>query len=263
YRLRRHGQDGVAYLDVADSGDGGSVSWSAAAPPADTRVGGTCRFELDNDGDDEAIFIVEQLAWADDVLRPAELLSLQAFRDLFSEEFIAAGIHLAVGEQTILFTDIVGSTRLYLERGDPEAFAAVRQHFTRVFRTVVAHEGAVVKTIGDAAMATFNDASRAVSAALALHQAFPPGETIRLRISIHTGLCIAVNLNSNIDYFGNTVNLAAKLQGIAGAGDVALSEATRRAAGVEELLQAKGAELERVELDLPIVSYRWATTGGA
>ncbi|MCA9622908.1 MAG: hypothetical protein KC731_28010, partial [Myxococcales bacterium] len=80
---------------------------------------------------------------------------------------------------------------------------------------------------------------------------------------IHTGLCIAVNLNSNIDYFGNTVNLAAKLQGMAGAGDIALSEATRRASGVEELLQAKGAELERVELDLPIVSYRWATTGGA
>jgi class 3 adenylate cyclase len=199
------------------------------------------------------------------------LFCYQEFRDLFSEEYIGADVHLAVGEQVILFTDIVGSTRLYLDRGDPQAFAAVRRHFTEVFAVVDEHQGAVVKTIGDATMAAFSDTAQAVAAARELHERFPVGTDdgdITLRVSINTGVCIAVNLNSNIDYFGNAVNLAAKLQLLAGAGDIVISEDAWHAVGVQAYAEREGISFEPVAFDFDalgetVTAYRAATVEGA
>src|SRR3990167_1615178 len=106
---------------------------------------------------------------------------------------------------------------MYAERGDPVAFVEVKKHFEVVFAIVRKHRGAVVKTIGDAVMAAFNEPLDAIKAAHAIHEAFPPNGgplAIRLRISINTGTCIAVRLNAAIDYFGHAVNLAAKLQAL-------------------------------------------------
>ncbi|HKE14140.1 MAG TPA: adenylate/guanylate cyclase domain-containing protein [Kofleriaceae bacterium] len=200
-------------------------------------------------GDERAeTFVVEEEAWDDDALLPVHLFNMQDFRDLFSEECLATGVKLYVGEQTILFSDIVGSTRLYAESGDPAAFLEVKRHFAEIYGIVAAHTGVVVKTIGDAVMAAFSDPTSAIAAARDIHLRFPgPGggapTSVRLRISIHTGPCLAVNLNSGIDYFGGTVNTAAKLQRCAGAGEAALSEAVVRAPGVAESLRARGGSL--------------------
>src|SRR6201999_3178798 len=97
------------------------------------------------------------------------------------------------------------------------------------FAIVVEHRGADVKTIGDAVMATVTSSVDAVRAARAIHGAFHPGRAdtpIRLRISLNTGPCIAVRLNSNADFFGGTVNIAAKLQALAEGYQIAMSEAT-------------------------------------
>ena len=147
-------------------------------------------------------FVLEEARWSDEALRPADLFSLVDFRDLFSEEYIAADVQLSVGMQTILFTDMVGSTRFYATRGDPDAFAQVKRHFSEVFDVVAAHEGVLVKTIGDAVMAAFADPLQAVRAANAIHGCFTAECTdldIRLRVSLHRGPCIAVQLNSDID----------------------------------------------------------------
>ena len=103
----------------------------------------------------------------------------------------------------------------------------MRKHFVEIYRIVKNRNGAVVKTIGDAAMAAFSRPADAVFAAIELQRYYGPENTnadLRLRVSIHQGPCLAVNLNSNIDYFGNTVNLAAKLQALVEAGQVAFSE---------------------------------------
>jgi class 3 adenylate cyclase len=104
----------------------------------------------------------------------------------------------------------------------------VREHFGYLARIVREHEGAVVKTIGDAVMAVFSDAARGVAAALAMQQHI--GELnvgrdapLALKVGLHAGPCIAVNLNNRLDYFGRTVNLAARLQGESQGGDVMLS----------------------------------------
>lgn len=97
----------------------------------------------------------------------------------------------------------------------------MRAHF-RVLNDIVADEaGAVVKTIGDAVMATFPSPDRAVAAALRMREAMRElnasrgREDLLLKIGIHEGPCIAVSMNERQDYFGQTVNIASRVQGLA------------------------------------------------
>src|SRR5262249_32896141 len=214
---------------------------------------------------EEEMFTVQEAKWSDHALRAGQLLSFQEFRDLFSEEYIGADVRLGVGEQTLLFTDVVGSTAFYATRGDPVAFVEIKKHFDDVFAIVRRNRGAVVKTIGDAVMATFTNPVDAVRASQQIHETFSPARTdtpIRLRISLNTGPCIAVRLNANADFFGGTVNIAAKLQALAEAYQIAMSEATYRAPGVAEYLAEQKAPLEDLRytskaLPDPVVVRRW------
>jgi class 3 adenylate cyclase len=267
YRLRNRGsEDPAGFLDVSErSADETPVAWRASAPPGERAAARHAALELVNDSSEARTFILEQASPSDLALRPGRLLSHQEFRDLFSEEFLGADVRLAVGEQTILFTDIVGSTAMYAERGDPDAFVAVRHHFTEVFGIIGRHRGAVVKTIGDAAMGAFVDPVDAVRAAVALQRAFADPDGLRLRVSLNTGSCIAVRLNANLDYFGHAVNLAAKLQNVVEAGQVVVAATTYGAPGVAAHLADSGVALEEVEVPVkglrePVVARRWTVT---
>ena len=258
YRLRLRGEMHTRWLEVAPSGDAPrALELDTGAMPDTARLapGGTLR--VTNSMGEPHTVIIEIARWLEHALRPGRLLSFQEFRDLFSGEYLATGVQIAVGEQTILFTDVVGSTAMYAERGDSTAFVEVKRHFDAIFEIVAAHRGAVVKTIGDATMAAFHDPLDAIRAAQAIHTAFPPGrgdDALRVRVSLNTGPCIAVRLNTEIDYFGHTVNLAAKLQSAAGAWQVAVGETTLAAPGVGAWLAEHGAALEEVEIALKGVS---------
>lgn len=266
------GRDGGQH-DGRDGRRGGGVSshvvWRAAET-GDATTRGRPGLELVNDTDSAQIFIVERVEWSDVALRPSQLFTLQEFRDLFSEEYLSADVQLAVGDQTILFTDIVGSTRFYARCGDPDAFMAVKKHFEVIFEIIGRHRGAVVKTIGDAAMGAFERPSDALRAAREIHAYFAPHQRetpIRVRISLNSGPCIAVKLNSNIDYFGSTVNLAAKLQACAGPGDIAISPAVIDAPGVLDYLRREHALVEQVSyridaLDKDLAVLVWHTFRG-
>jgi class 3 adenylate cyclase len=249
YRLRMHGEKRYGFLDVGPS-SGGTVEWRAAAEPVEVATPGAPTVRVVNDRDAPQMFVVETSQWTDTALRPGHLLSFQDFRDLYAEEYLGADVQLAIGEQTILFTDMVGSTAMYATRGDPAAFVEVRRHFTDVFDLIASHRGAVVKTIGDAAMGAFRDPLDAVKAAAEIQRRFHPGREdtpARLRISLNTGPCIAVRLNTDIDYFGHTVNIAAKLQALAESWQIAMSDATYSAPGVAAWLSAEGAVMESCE----------------
>jgi class 3 adenylate cyclase len=122
---------------------------------------------------------------------------------------------------TFLFTDLKGSTELYDRVGDLVAFDIVRAHFRLLNEIVAAEAGAVVKTIGDAVMATFPTPDRAVAAALRMRDAMRrlndehQREDLLLKIGIHEGPCLAVVQNDQQDYFGQTVNVASRVQGLA------------------------------------------------
>ena len=256
--------DGGWYLDV---GDGGAQTVAWAHHPEGTAIPASpaAAIELVNDTTEPGTFTIERATWSDHALRAGQLLSFQEFRDLFSEQYIGADVRLGVGEQTLLFTDVVGSTAFYASRGDPAAFVEIKKHFDEVFAIVARHRGAVVKTIGDAVMASFTSPLDAVRAARDIHDAFHPGRSdtpIRLRISLNTGPCIAVRLNANADFFGGTVNVAAKLQALAEGYQMAMSEATYHSPGVAGYLAEQGADLEVLSytsraLPDPVGVRRW------
>ena len=161
------------------------------------------------------------------------------FRDLFSEEYLGADVQLAIGEQTILFTDMVGSTAMYAQRGDPAAFVEVKKHFTDVFAIIAQHRGAVVKTIGDAAMIVGPDAHAMLELALDLVDAadaegddFP-----QLRVGMATGAA----LGRAGDWYGRPVNLASRVTAIARPGSVLATREVRDAAGEAYRWSSAGA----------------------
>ena len=145
------------------------------------------------------------------------LLARQSFRRLFRSERVDEREGLGIRQVTFLFTDLKGSTAMYERVGDLNAYALVREHFALLEAAVQEHFGAVVKTIGDAVMAVFSRPTDAVAAAVHIlgeierynREHGEPG--IILKIGAHCGPSIAVTLNDNLDYFGQTVNVAARV----------------------------------------------------
>jgi class 3 adenylate cyclase len=170
------------------------------------------------------------------------LLARQTFRRLFRSERVDEKEGLGIRQVTLLFTDLKGSTAMYERLGDLNAYALVREHFALLGATVQEHSGAIVKTIGDAVMAVFSTPTDAVSAALHIlgeierYNAEHGGPGFILKIGVHCGPSIAVTLNENLDYFGQTVNVAARVQSLADAGEICISEALYSAPGIGPLL---------------------------
>jgi class 3 adenylate cyclase len=154
-------------------------------------------------------------------LTAKRLLTHQTFRDLYRTDTLDLNQRLRITSLTFLFTDLKGSTELYDRVGDLAAYDLVRAHFGVLNEIVAAEAGAVVKTIGDAVMATFPGPERAVAAALRMREAMAKlnaergGEDLVLKIGIHEGPCLAVMLNERQDYFGQTVNIASRVQNLA------------------------------------------------
>ncbi|MGT2472142.1 DUF5939 domain-containing protein [Paraburkholderia terrae] len=182
------------------------------------------------------------------------LLTRQTFRKLFRSERVDEDEGLGIRQVTFLFTDLKGSTALYELLGDLNAYALVREHFAFLDEVARRHAGVIVKTIGDAVMAAFSRPVDTVAAALDILQEIghfnrEHGEpAIILKMGAHCGPSIVVTLNENLDYFGQTVNIAARVQSFADAGEICLTEALYTASGVRELLAGNNLE----EFDAPL-----------
>jgi class 3 adenylate cyclase len=171
------------------------------------------------------------------------VLSTQTFRDLFNSETIQGSEGFGVRDLTILFTDLKGSTAMYERIGDMKAFSLVHQHFEHLRQVIRENSGGFVKTIGDAVMASFLNPVDAVKAALEMNQEIAKfnraltSKDVILKIGIHKGPCIAVTLNDRLDYFGQTVNTAARVQGLAGSEEIYVTEDVFAYNGVKGLLR--------------------------
>lgn len=177
----------------------------------------------------------------DPFLSGKALLSHQTFKDLYRSETIGSGEAIAVKDMSVMFTDLTDSTAMYEKVGDPQAFFLVQQHFAQLKKVISHHNGAIVKTIGDAVMATFTTPQDAIEAALDALAAINDlnqtiSENIIIKIGIHRGYCIAVDSNEQQDYFGQTVNIAARVQGLAGPQEVFISDSVYDSKPVQSLL---------------------------
>ncbi len=207
-------------------------------PNEEQRVSLHSTFNLINATDADQTFQLERTAWGDQAATAADVTALQTFRDLFAHEVIRPGEEISVGSITLMFTDLRESTRLYRKIGDAPAFGRVREHFQFLEEAVAAEGGSIVKTMGDSVMAAFRnpiEALRAVWKAQA--KISERGEPMLwLKAGIHKGPCIVVNLNDKLDYFGSTVNIAARMPGFSQGGELIFSEEIRNDPEVNEFL---------------------------
>ncbi len=174
-------------------------------------------------------------------LTAKRLLTNQTFRDIYRTDTLDLDQRLKITSLTFLFTDLKGSTELYERVGDLVAYDLVRAHFQVLNEIVAAERGAVVKTIGDAVMATFPTPDRAMAAALKMRGAVKDlkGDLL-LKIGIHEGPCLAVSLNDRQDYFGRTVNIAARVQGLATSRSIFATRRVVTDSKASKLLQSNG-----------------------
>jgi class 3 adenylate cyclase len=200
---------------------------SATAKIASVRPG--ARLEIGQSQDVERHLKLERLEWASRAATAHLVSTLPEFRRQFSGDLLRPGVSLRVARVALLFTDLTDSTALYHTVGDAKAFKVVQEHFDVLSAIIAKHRGTIVKTIGDAVMAAFTEERDALDASFAMHRAFPAfragnSDAARtfLKIGVYAGPCYVVTANGILDYFGQTVNIAARLQGASGPGEVVL-----------------------------------------
>src|ERR1041384_1112830 len=128
---------------------------------------------------------------------------------------------------TVLFTDIKGSTAYFEKYGDSAGLLMVHHCNTLLGSVVEKHGGKVIKTIGDAVMASFEDHAQAVAAAIEMQEAIvadtvgkPKARKIKIRIGINFGLGF---VKSN-DVFGDVVNVASRVESAASPDQILISD---------------------------------------
>lgn len=193
---------------------------------------------LVNATDTGNIFQLERTTWGDEAATAADVTALQVFRDLFASEVVRPGEEISIGSVTLMFTDLRDSTRMYRLIGDASAFGRVREHFAVLEKAIAAEGGSIVKTMGDAVMATFRNPIDALKAVWnAQSEIAQYGEPLLwLKAGLHTGPCIVVNLNERLDYFGSTVNITARLPNFSHGGELIFSEAFYKDPGIQNFL---------------------------
>ena len=169
-------------------------------------------------------------AFASQAATAADVTATGLFRELFGSEVLSPGQQVAVGQRTLMFTDLCGSTAMYERLGDAASYGLVREHFKLLSAAVEEHGGHVVKTVGDCVMASFDSP---ITAARAGHRCIvalrglrdkdgkPAG--LHLKVGVHHGSCLAIQANGQIDYFGRTVNIAARVESLAAPDELVLS----------------------------------------
>jgi class 3 adenylate cyclase len=223
-------------------------------PREELSLGLRPALKLRNETEAEQLLILERLAWGDQAATAAEVTALQIFRDLFSTEALRHGEQISVGTLTVLFTDLRNSTQLYREIGDATAFGRVMNHFDVLKKVIAEEDGALVKTIGDAVMAVFRRPAAALKAMLSAQEMLaapgPGVAPLTLKAGLHAGPCIAVTLNDRLDYFGSTVNMAARLESLSTGTDVIISRALYDDPEVRELIGDENLQATLFEVSL-------------
>jgi class 3 adenylate cyclase len=262
YRLRTLELPGALWLRVGKESEAREIS-AVATPDGwgneELESSDNLLLVLENRTATEQLFILERASWGDQAATAAEVTALQIFRDLFSTEALRPGEQISVGSLTVLFTDLRGSTQMYREIGDANAFGRVMSHFDVLREAITAEDGALVKTIGDAVMAVFRNPAAALRAILTAQVKVRESQSLcgslRIKAGLHSGPCIAVTLNERLDYFGSTVNLAARLEALSMGQDVVISPAVRWDPEIAAMISEQEENLIASPFEVPLKGF--------
>jgi adenylate cyclase len=209
---------------------------------------------IKNPNEYEILVKIEKADWLLDVVTASEVTAMQEFRFHFSSDVLRKDQEISIKSIAILFTDLKGSTVFYNKKGDAYAYKIVGDHFDILFKYISQFNGAIVKTIGDAVMAVFLNPKDAVNYSIKVHDEIENlnskyGEDLlQLKIGIHFGPALVVNMNDRLDYFGSTVNLAARTEGQCKGKDIVITKKIYDIPDVKELL--KEFDFEKFESEL-------------
>lgn len=243
----------LPHLGVTVDGGVGEpqVRWSAAGQPGEVAVhGSTLALELSNPTARRARVHMSRAGGGDNRVPAAALTTLPDFRRMMGHQVLSPSLRIGVRSVAVLFTDLAASTAMYEALGDAGAFAFVRDHFDLLRGVVEEHGGVVVKTVGDGMMAAFHEARHAAAASLDMVARFEAWEQRRalaastgLRVGVHVGPALVVHSDTaGIDYFGATVNLSARAQGIAQPGEAVWTRELLESPSVSALIAQDGVE---------------------
>jgi class 3 adenylate cyclase len=251
YRLiRMDDLSHVNFLDILEESPESEIMWFYEDKNRTIKGRSGSEIKFFNDSKSDVYITIQRDEIDDDILRPAELFNYQDFRDLFPDERIASGLSIDIGVQNIVFVDIVGSSEKFKELGDKDAFVLVRQFYGQAHEIVHKFNGVIVKTIGDEVMCAFSRGIDALKAAFSFVKNSDKGiDNFHVRVSLNRGSCLAVNMNTGIDYFGTPVNIAAKMQKYTNQDEISFSKEFASETKVKTHLVEKGFAFKQLHTE--------------
>jgi adenylate cyclase len=148
---------------------------------------------------------------------------------------------------TVMFADVAGSTKLYEQLGDVIANSIISEVIQLMQNATKLHNGIVVKTIGDEVMCRFSSANDCAKAAVLIQEKLQlgmvQGQFVAVRIGFHSGPAI---IQDDGDIFGDTVNTAARMAGIAKGRQIIVTNET--AQSLQDALLEKVRDFDRVHV---------------
>lgn len=243
YRIFARG-GATSTLEVHENhGEGarGIALGEGALEPSHLSVRAGAELTVSNNTSEPRHLKLERLAFASAAATAYTISNVPEFRRFFSKELLKPKTPMKVSRVTLLFSDLTGSTALYSTVGDAAAFRFVDDHFDVVQGALEPNGGVLVKTMGDAVMASFLEPSAGVRACHAALLAFDTfrkstahADLVGLKLGLYTGPCYVITANDKLDYFGQTVNLAARLQALADSGELVMEAAEYEALPASE-----------------------------
>ncbi|MEX0844483.1 MAG: adenylate/guanylate cyclase domain-containing protein [Balneolaceae bacterium] len=231
YLFRTHNHDGFLKFHVREDG-ADNVNIYITDDELDGQemtISQNPNLTISNISTNKTVCFIDKLNWKEEAIYASEVSSSVDFTTLFSKETLKETSKVKASEVTMLFTDLMNSTELYVQEGDESAIGRVMGHFKIIQQIVAEERGGIVKTIGDSVMAVFWEPVSALKAIHRIQQIFTTtssvGDDFKIKAGVHFGDCTAVNLNGRIDYFGTTVNIASRLVDIASEKEIMVSEA--------------------------------------
>lgn len=166
---------------------------------------------------------------------------------------------------TVMFADVVGSTKLYEELGDSTAKSVISEVMELMMSSIRGFSGIIIKTIGDEVMCRFQTSDNAASAAIQIQKKLElgivQGVFVSVRIGFHTGTAL---LQTDGDLFGDTVNTAARMASIAKGRQIILTRST--AESLSPRLAFKARDFDKVHVkgksqEISISELVWEEAG--
>ena len=188
---------------------------------------GRVNFVLTNDHDAIRVVRLERTIDRMNVVTAADASTLPRFRELFPEQTFDPSTPVATEQVTLLAAVVNNVDQVYESLDEQRAYLLLQRVVEEIAAVVKAHGGAVVKTVGEALLASFPDGTLAARAALAANQVRPDGiasSELQIGVGVHRGHTLVTTQNGRLDYFGRPVRLVMNLA-VAAGNDVVLTDA--------------------------------------